>query len=135
MVMRRLLLIGLLTSPAWPGCGDADRELPRPYRRIEVPDALLASPASRNRGAALFRAHCALCHGERGDGRGVRREGLTAPPRDFTSPGWRRSTSPRRVFFAIREGLAGTPMASWKALSEQDAWDMTAYVLSLGREP
>jgi hypothetical protein len=60
---------------------------------------------------------------------------LTSAPRDFTSSGWRRSTSPRRVFFAIREGLAGTPMASWKALSEQDAWDMTAYVLSLGREP
>jgi mono/diheme cytochrome c family protein len=35
------------------------------------------------------------------------------------------------VFFAIREGLAGTPMPNWKALSEQDAWDMTAYVLTL----
>jgi high-affinity iron transporter len=122
-------------SPVWPGCGDADRDLPRPYRRIEVSDALLASPDARTRGAALFRAHCALCHGERGDGQGARREGLTSSPRDFTSAGWRASTSARRVFFAIREGLAGTPMASWKALSEQDAWDMTAYVLSLAREP
>jgi hypothetical protein len=45
---------------------------------------------------------------------------------------WRQSTSPRRVFFAIREGLSGTPMPEWKSLSEEDAWDMTAYVLSLG---
>jgi mono/diheme cytochrome c family protein len=133
--MRCLLLIGLLTSPAWPGCGDADRDLPRPYRGIEVPAARLGSAGARTRGAVLFRQHCALCHGERGDGRGARREGLMLPPRDFTSPGWRASTSPRRVFFAIREGLAGTPMASWKALSEQDAWDMTAFVLSLAPEP
>ena len=133
--MRRVLLIGLLTSPVWPGCGDVDRDLPRPYRAIDVPAALLASPEARNRGAALFRAHCALCHGERGDGRGARREGLTTPPRDFTSSGWRASTSPRRVFFAVREGVAGTPMASFKALSQQDAWDMTAYVLSLRERP
>jgi mono/diheme cytochrome c family protein len=56
-------------------------------------------------------------------------------PRDFTNAEWRRSTSPRRVFFAIREGLSGTPMPEWKSLSEQDAWDMTAYVLSLGEHP
>jgi mono/diheme cytochrome c family protein len=135
MAMRRALLIGLLTSPVWPGCGDVDRDLPRPYRGIEVPAALLASPEARARGGMLFRAHCALCHGERGDGRGARREGLTTPPRDFTSARWKASTSPRRVYFAIREGLAGTPMASWKALGEQDAWEMTAYVLSLSPEP
>jgi mono/diheme cytochrome c family protein len=57
---------------------------------------------------------------------------LTRSPRDFTNVSWRQSTSPRRVFYAIREGVPGTPMPSWKALTEQEAWDMTAYVLSLG---
>ena len=42
----------------------------------------------------------------RGDGHGERTEGLSRAPRDFTNAEWRRSTSPRRVFFAIREGLA-----------------------------
>ncbi len=120
---------------ALPGCGGPDRDLPRPYRTLEVPEALLVSADARMRGGQLFREHCALCHGERGNGRGVRREGLTQPPRDFTDPVWRRSTSPRRVFFTIREGLSGTPMASWKSLSEQDAWKMTTYVLSLGERP
>ncbi len=56
------------------------------------------------------------------------------PPRDFTSASWRQSASPRRVFFAIREGIAGTPMPAWPGLSEQDAWNVTAYVLSLGEQ-
>jgi mono/diheme cytochrome c family protein len=129
--MRRLLL-GLSMSLTLAACTDADRDLPRAYRRLEVPETLLSSAAARMRGRALFVEHCALCHGERGDGHGARTEGLTRAPRDFTNRDWRQSVSPRRVFFAIREGLAGTPMPQWKSLSEQDAWDMTAYVLSLG---
>jgi high-affinity iron transporter len=117
-----------LVSPA---CADVDRDLPREYRRLDVPDARLASTEAVGLGGRLFQQHCALCHGASGDGRGERREGLTSSPRDFTDPAWRMATSPRRVFFAIREGLRGTAMPGWKALSERDAWDMTAYVLSL----
>ena len=133
--MRRFLLNAVLMWLVLPGCADADRDLPRSYRRIDVPNGELDSGRARARGSGLFREHCALCHGERGDGRGVRREGLTRQPRDFTNPAWRASTSPRHVFYVIREGLPGTPMPSWRALSEQDAWDMTAYVLSLGARP
>jgi mono/diheme cytochrome c family protein len=130
--MKQLLPGVLLMSLVSLACRDADRDLPRPYRSLDVPSALLGSSNAQRRGRALFLEHCAFCHGERGDGHGVRREGLVRPPRDFTNPAWRRSTSPRRVFFAIREGIAGTPMPAWTNLSEQDAWNLTAYVLSLG---
>lgn len=123
-----------MASLTLPGCAGGDRDLPRAYGRVEIPSELLRSAGANAQGRALFLEHCALCHGERGDGHGERREGLTRAPRDFTNADWRRSTSPRRVFFAIREGIAGTPMPQWKSLSEQDAWEMTAYVLSLGHE-
>jgi mono/diheme cytochrome c family protein len=116
------------------GCRDADRDLPPDYRRLAVPQALLASEAARARGRALYLEHCALCHGERADGRGVRREGLAQPPADFTSPAWRRRTSPRRAYFVIREGVRGTPMPSWKALDEAQTWDLVAYVLSTSEQ-
>lgn len=133
--MRWTQVVGLSMWLVLPGCGDADRDLPRPYRGIDVPTAALASPDRRSRGKRLFLDHCALCHGEQGDGQGVRREGLSSPPRSFTDAAWRQSTSPRRVFFAIREGVSGTPMPGWKSSSEQDAWDLTAYVLTLGEQP
>jgi mono/diheme cytochrome c family protein len=121
-------------SLVWPACADADRDLPREYRRASVPTAQLASRDAQNRGRALFLVSCALCHGERGDGQGLRREGLTRAPRDFTNPAWRQSTSARRVFFAIREGIAGSAMPASPGLTEQEAWDLTAYVLSLGEQ-
>lgn len=129
--MKWRLTAALLTWLVLPGCTDVDRDLPAPYRNVAVPETQMTSPDARERGRVLFQANCALCHGVRGDGHGQRREGLDVPPRDFTDPGWRRRTSPRHVFFAIREGLHGTPMAGWKSLGERDAWDLTAFVLSI----
>jgi hypothetical protein len=73
-----------------------------------------------------------LCHGERGDGRGVRASSFTTPPRDFTNAAWRRSTSPGRVFRAIRDGLPGTPMPAWRFLGDDKLADLTACVLWFG---
>jgi mono/diheme cytochrome c family protein len=127
--MRRALLVALCLA-ALPACSP-DGDLPESYRRLKVPPGLIASPAARERGRALFMTACVLCHGEKGDGRGVRREGLSEPPRDFTDVEWRYRTTPRHVFFAIREGIHGTPMAGWKAFTDDQTWDLVAYVLSL----
>lgn len=122
----------LLMSLASLACADADRDLPKPYSRIAVPSALLASAGAKRKGQQIFEGSCAQCHGTRGDGHGQRREGLLRPPRDFTNPAWRRSTTPRRVFYVIREGMRNTSMPAWPALSDEDVWAVTAYVLSLG---
>ena len=130
--MRRLVRWALLMSLALPGCSDADGDVPPPYSRIAVPSALLASSDAKRRGQRIFEASCAQCHGIRGDGDGVRREGLLRRPRDFTDPAWRRAKSPRRVFYVVREGVRNTPMPAWPALSDEEVWAVTAYVLSLG---
>ena len=130
--MRRLAPWALSTSLVLPGCADTDRDLPEPYRRLAVPSSVQGSSEAQHRGRELFVKHCALCHGETGQGNGPRREGLTKPPRNLADRAWRQSTSPRRVFFTIREGLQGTAMPAWFSLTEQETWDLTAYVLSLG---
>jgi high-affinity iron transporter len=129
--MKRLLAV-LTLSLTFTACRGGDSDLPEAYRRLKVPEARLRSPEARTRGRALFAASCALCHGERGDGRGLRSSGFAKAPADFSNPAWRRQARPRRVFFAIREGLRGTPMPAWSSLSDDETWDLTAYVLSLG---
>ena len=114
-------------------CSGTDSDLPQPYARAPVPAESLRSPESIARGRALYAANCALCHGERADGRGQRAAGFSRAPANFTDPAWRQRTSPRRAFYVIREGVRGTPMPSWKALGEGECWDLVAYVFSVGR--
>jgi mono/diheme cytochrome c family protein len=131
--MKRLLAT-LAISLTCTACSRPDSDLPRAYRRVEVPEARLRSPEAIARGRALYEANCTLCHGERADGRGRRTAGLSVAPTRFTDPKWRRRTSPRRAFFAVREGLRGTPMPSWRWLSEDETWDVVAYVLSVAED-
>ncbi|MDH3456471.1 MAG: cytochrome c [Gemmatimonadota bacterium] len=93
----------------------------------------LASTEAQSRGKVLFVAHCALCHGELADGRGPRRN-LSIQPADFTDPAWRARVTPKRVFYVVREGIRGTPMPAWKALSEDETWDLVSYVLSVAEQ-
>jgi mono/diheme cytochrome c family protein len=127
--MKRRLLLALWTSLGLWACS-RDRDLPESYRRLIVPPGLLDSAEARENGRRLFLTSCALCHGEKADGRGVRREGLSVPPRDFTNLSWRTGTTPRRVFFAIREGVHGTPMPGWKSFTDAQTWDLAAFLLS-----
>jgi mono/diheme cytochrome c family protein len=48
---------------------------------------------------------------------------------------WRDHTSPRRVYHAIREGVPGTAMASWKVLNQDETWDLVAYLLTVAEKP
>ena len=96
-------------------------------------DARVASASAQRAGRKLYLESCAICHGERGDGQGLRASAFATPPRDFTNEAWRRSTSPRRVYRVVRDGLPGTPMPGWRSLGDDAVLQLTAYVLSIGQ--
>ena len=76
-------------------------------------------------GAALFQKNCAVgyCHGS--EGRSARGPAL----RD-------REWSPRDFYRMTRDGLPGTSMPAWKdVLPAEDIWAVTAYVMTLAKNP
>ncbi|HTX04687.1 MAG TPA: cytochrome c [Steroidobacteraceae bacterium] len=97
------------------------------------PQALLASRAARVEGARLFAAHCAICHGESGDGEGRRRSFMTPLPANLTLPPWSTRAGAPRTFLAIRDGVPETAMASWPDLSDRQTWQLVAYIETLGQ--
>jgi len=104
------------------------------YDEIEVPVDRLFSDEARGRGRALFRKKCALCHGESADGNGVRREGLSGKPINFHNKEWRDTASPLSLFETLSEGKRGTSMPAWPTLSDEQKWDVIAYVLSVAED-
>ncbi|MBW1831395.1 MAG: cytochrome c [Deltaproteobacteria bacterium] len=104
------------------------------YSKIEVPVDRIASDEARDRGRALFRAKCALCHGVRADGHGARRQGLSGQPANFQSREWRANTGPRRIYRVLSEGKRGTSMPAWPTLSDEEKWEVVAYVLGVSED-
>jgi len=100
---------------------------------ITIPEGKLQDPAAIESGRLLFRRYCALCHGLSADGKGVRREGLSADPRNFHDPVWQEKTSPSEIFHTITDGLSQSSMPSFRALTEDERWNLVAYIESLGR--
>lgn len=87
-------------------------------------------------GKALFTKHCALCHGETGNGRGLIK--YDPPPRDLTDGKLMNPKADWEVYRVVRDG--GKPwglspaMLAWQSqFNEKQLQDVTAYVRSLAR--
>ncbi|WP_343162742.1 FTR1 family protein [Oleiagrimonas sp. C23AA] len=84
------------------------------------------------RGAALYQARCAACHGATGHGDGPAGRQLDPRPVDFTDPTRADQRSPLSLYEVISQGVEGTAMASFAdQLSVADRWALAYYVGSL----
>ncbi len=90
-----------------------------------------AKPPVYARGAALYAAHCASCHGATGAADTDAARALTPPPRNFRDAEVMASITPSRAFNAITYGVDGTAMAPFPALSADERWDLAFTVLAL----
>ena len=124
----------LLTSLVLSACSAESAESAESYANIDVPLRVLSSDEARERGRTIFESKCALCHGAKADGKGARSKGLSRKAADFTNPQWRANTTPRELFRILSEGKRGTSMPAWPTLSDDEKWDVIAYVLSVAED-
>jgi mono/diheme cytochrome c family protein len=79
---------------------------------------------------AEMNKYCALCHGERGDGQGVRTASLSKKPRDWTDMSWQRSITDEEIGRVIVQGGSATgrhnDMPSFAYL--KDSPDLAEYI-------
>jgi mono/diheme cytochrome c family protein len=92
------------------------------------------SAEARLRGRALYREHCAICHGADADGHGARRTGLVGTPVSFRSKQWRSQARPAGVFATIRHGVPQRSMPAWPSFRDDEVWSLVGYVLSVSEE-
>lgn len=86
-------------------------------------------------GKKLFLTYCFTCHGKEGKGDGYAASVQPVKPRDLTNPTLSTRTE-QELLQAISEGSAHFrgPMVMpswWQSLTEQQLWDLVAYVRSL----
>jgi putative copper export protein/mono/diheme cytochrome c family protein len=129
---RRGLLVGIGGVAIWSGLCIALPTLavdayPTTYVRSPLP----YETQSIARGATLYAAHCAACHGRDGQGDGPAGAGLPRPPADLTAPHTSQHTA-GDLFWWITHGIRAAGMPAFAStLAEDERWELITYVRAL----
>ena len=86
------------------------------------------------RGASLYTAQCAACHGATGGADGPLAAKLEPKPIAFTDPERAASRSLMALYQVVSQGVAGTSMASFASLPDEDRWALAFYIGSLSHD-
>jgi len=101
------------------------------YAKHEVPPPTEGMTARQKRGAALFQANCAFCHGADGTGKNWIGQFMEPKARDLTQ--YTAASMPTALLEQrIREGLPGTSMPAWQhVLAPREVRDIAHFVSSV----
>jgi mono/diheme cytochrome c family protein len=106
---------------------------PVPKEAADRPNPLTASSPYVKKARTIFNDQCAMCHGDKGDGKGPEADALRVPPADLTSY-LMVSLSDGELFYKIAKGR--DPMPSFEAkFSEQQRWGLVLYVRTFAKGP
>jgi cytochrome c len=100
--------------------------------RIPLGDLQAAASA----GKPLYAIHCAACHGDAGKADGIASDSLPAKPTDLTA-GETVSSPDGKLFLVIKNGKMKDgkfTMAPVKKLTDEQIWQVVAYVRTLGQQ-
>jgi len=91
-------------------------------------------------GKAKYDGNCVGCHGAAGKGDGVAAAALNPKPQDHTNGKVMNALTDKYLFDIIKDGGAAMKKAPFmpasnKKLSDQEIWDVVAYIRSLANPP
>lgn len=120
--MRYLLGLGLLLVSLVPG------------------EVFSQTKGDAKAGKAKYDANCIGCHGATGKGDGAAAAALNPKPQDHTDGKIMNALTDKYLFDIIKDGGAAVKKAAFmpasnKKLSDQEIWDVVAYIRSLANPP
>ncbi len=99
------------------------------FARHEVAPVLASLTKQEKKGAQLFQANCAFCHGADGTGKNWIGSFLEPRPRDLTDPKIMKGMTVQRLRRAIEDGITDTTMPAWKdVLKKKEIDALIAYI-------
>lgn len=126
-------------QPAPAGAATQTPAAPHPTV-VPAEDAARKNPVkfttvSVERGKKIYDTQCALCHGQKGDGKGELAQEMKIAPPDFTKPETLDKRTDGDLFFLIGSG-SGTMPGQGQRLTDRHKWNLVNYLRALsGKTP
>jgi len=111
-------------------CGGSSNAESTPLPTVPADYAGKSSPGDAGAGMEVFNNNCQTCHGPGGLGDGP--AGSALDPKPANLPALASQVKDDYFFWRINTGVPGTSMVAWNSvLSEQEIWDVIAYIRTL----
>jgi mono/diheme cytochrome c family protein len=102
---------------------------------VNVAEVGKTSKALVDKGANLFKANCASCHGDNGMGDGPSSVSMTIKPRNFHSAeGWKNGRKISNLYKTLQEGIVINGMQSFNYLSAEDRFAIIHFVRTFAND-
>ena len=102
---------------------------------VNVAEVGKTSKALVDKGANLFKANCASCHGDNGMGDGPSSATMTIKPRNFHSAeGWKNGRKISNIYKTLQEGIVQTGMQSFNYLPAEDRFAIIHFVRTFAND-
>lgn len=85
-------------------------------------------------GAGIYKANCAMCHGEKGMGDGAAGAALNPKPRNLVDGPWKLGGDSISLFKTLQNGIPGSSMAAYAHLKAHDRWALVQYIRSITKD-
>ncbi len=82
-------------------------------------------------GEGVYKANCAMCHGDKGLGDGAAGAALNPKPRNFVEGQWKVGGDSISLFKTVSGGIAGTSMPGFSQIKPQDRWAVVQFIRSI----
>jgi mono/diheme cytochrome c family protein len=128
IVLAALVFAGALRAQQTPA--PSDKVPPQEARK---PNPVKPTAESHARGKKLYIVDCALCHGEKGDGKGDMASDIKNIT-DFTNPDIQKNATDGEWFYIIRKGKGEMPPEESGRAKDDDVWSIVNYVRSFGKK-
>ena len=89
------------------------------------------TPESIAKGKKVYAVDCALCHGEKGDGKNDM--DIKNVP-DFTNSDVQKNATDGAWFYVIRKGKGDMPPEDAARAKDDDVWSVVNYIRTLGKK-
>ena len=98
----------------------------------EMVNPVKATPASQAQSKKMYGYDCAICHGDKGDGKGEIAAEQKPPLKDWTDPAALKDMTDGELFYIIKNGK-GNMTGEGDRLKTDDVWNMVIYVRSFAK--
>jgi mono/diheme cytochrome c family protein len=96
---------------------------------VKVVDVAVPTKDLIAKGANLYKANCASCHGDNGMGDGLSAAAMTVKPRNLhSSDGWKNGRTIANIYKTLHDGILPTGMPAFNYTPAEDRFAMIHYI-------